>query len=145
MTQLSVDIRIINEKETRRLLRKFPKKADRTLAVGIRQALRILKRESQKDRNLRFKNPTGATKASFKTRSFKITGNIRPTTYYAPYVYFGTSRLRPKAWTVGGRRVIAFNPFMDRILHAGRKEVNRAINRQVARFITGEVGKYINR
>ena len=147
MTEIKLQIQIVNEKQTRRLLRNFPKKADRTLAVGIRQAVRVLYRESQKDRNLRFKNPTGATKASFRRgrRTHRATGSIGPRTPYAKYVSAGTSRLRPRRWVIGGRVYMRYNAFMERILHGGRREVNKVLNKQVAKFITGEVGRYINR
>lgn len=84
------------------------------------------------DRNFQFKTPraqrTGYLQLSFAYGRYFAPGGLRasigPTAFYAPWVYFGTSR---------GQRP---NPYMDRIAVAAEQDVARHFEKAVDLFIT---------
>jgi hypothetical protein len=118
MITLSINIR--NLDQLRSNFSKAPAIALKYLSAATKAAIFEVEKQAV-DSNFQFKWPramrTGYLALSFSYgRQIAASGlraSIGPTAFYAPFVYFGTSRgMRP-------------NPFMDRIAKAAEQGVNK--------------------
>lgn len=118
MTTLTV--RIDNLAALRGNFRRAPDITLKYLARATQAAIFEVEKQAV-DRNFQFKTPramrTGYLALSFGFGRFfdrgGLRGSIGPTAYYAPFVYYGTTR------------GIKANPYMDRIAKAAEPGVNK--------------------
>lgn len=113
-----INIVIENLPELRLNLKNYPKITISWLNKAIHASVLQLQKDAV-DSNFQFKTPrskrTGYLQASFGLGiSFgDLYGKIGPTAFYAPFVYFGTSRgIQP-------------NPYMDRIAKASNSAIQK--------------------
>lgn len=125
-----IEVRI-DTGDIRRLRQNFRKAPALTLKYLARAtSASIFEVEKQAvDRNFQFKTPrslrTGQLQQSFAQGRYispdGLSASIGPTVRYAPYVYFGTGRIRP-------------NKFMDRIARAAEPHVQKHFEKAVERI-----------
>ncbi len=124
-----VSIEIQNLTELRANLRAAPKISLRWLNKALAASVFEIQKNAV-DSNFQFKTPrskrTGLLALSFKygTVIKDLYASVGPTVFYAPYVYYGTSR------------GISPNPFMDRIAKISTPEIQKHFNDAVEGIAT---------
>lgn len=125
---VKMNIRIENLNELRANFNKAPQLSLKYLSQAVAASIFEVEKQAV-DRNFQFKTPrsgrTGFLQSSFSQgKQIKgLKGAIGPTTFYSPFVYFGTSR------------GIAANPFMDRIAEASEDSVTKHFKKAIDLFL----------
>lgn len=126
MITMSIEVRNLDKLQDN--FKRAPSRALYWLARATKAAIFEVEKQAI-DPNFRFKTPralrTGQLQLSFKHgRNFfngGLRGSIGPTVHYAPYVYFGTRKVRP-------------NSYMDRIATAATPDVEKHFETAIDTF-----------
>ena len=114
----------------RRDIREHPKVVQKEISIAVKNSVEkhLLKWLSTAS-NLRFKNPSGRTRLSFKqgirfkpNSSTPMSGTIRPTTRYAEFVHEGT-------------RFITSNPYMQRAWRDNLDKINKDFDKALENIV----------
>ena len=123
---IDLNVKIENLDKLQKNLSKSPATFKKYLSRAVIASVFEVEKQAV-DKNFRFKTPralrTGMLGLSFKQGIKYYAGGLKasigPTVKYAPYVYYGT------------RRGIRPNPYMDRIVKASEKPVEKHFNTAV--------------